>query len=210
MQVSHKDFLYVGNIFGQGVSTYQGVNDVSSFFSIRQKPVHNTITQNNVNFKYVSLDVTGFSLNIHCGYISSALFVTFWKVFVSSKLPTAYRSYVHSSYCPLPNLGFSFFAHFSHLNLILSVRASHFLCSVPFLAVSSRLLFPCWYANVWCSETPLPTSAFLGTSTIEGIQTFSSPTNALVEFIKTSLKLRRLLQHVSVYKETIIREPVSA
>ena len=41
-------------------------------------------------------------------------------------------------------------------------------------------------------------------------QTFSSPTNALVEFIKTRLKLRRLLQHVSVYKETIIREPVSA
>ena len=42
------------------------------------------------------------------------------------------------------------------------------------------------------------------------IQTFSSPTNALVEFIKTRLKLGRLLQHVSVYKETIIREPVSA
>ena len=40
--------------------------------------------------------------------------------------------------------------------------------------------------------------------------TFSSPTNALVEFIKTRLKLGRLLQHVSVYKETIIREPVSA
>ena len=43
-----------------------------------------------------------------------------------------------------------------------------------------------------------------------GNQTFSSPTNALVEFIKTRLKLGRLLQHVSVYKETIIREPVSA
>ena len=28
--------------------------------------------------------------------------------------------------------------------------------------------------------------------------------------IKQELKLRRLLQHVSVYKETIIREPVSA
>ena len=42
------------------------------------------------------------------------------------------------------------------------------------------------------------------------IQTFSSPTNALVEFIKTRLKLGRLLQHVSVYKETIIREQVSA
>ena len=41
-------------------------------------------------------------------------------------------------------------------------------------------------------------------------QTFSSPTNALVEFIKTRLKLGRLLQHVSVYKETIITEPVSA
>ena len=41
-------------------------------------------------------------------------------------------------------------------------------------------------------------------------QTFSSQTNALVEFIKTKLKLGRLLQHVSVYKETIIREPVSA
>ena len=41
-------------------------------------------------------------------------------------------------------------------------------------------------------------------------QTVSSPTNAHVEFIKTKLKLRRLLQHVSVYKETIIREPVSA
>ena len=41
-------------------------------------------------------------------------------------------------------------------------------------------------------------------------QTFSSPTNAYVEFIKTKLKLGRLLQHVSVYKETIIREPVSA
>ena len=40
-------------------------------------------------------------------------------------------------------------------------------------------------------------------------QSFSSPTNALVEFIKTRLKLGRLLQHVSVYKETIIREPVS-
>ena len=42
------------------------------------------------------------------------------------------------------------------------------------------------------------------------LQTFYSPTNALVEFIKTRLKLGRLLQHVSVYKETIIREPVSA
>ena len=42
------------------------------------------------------------------------------------------------------------------------------------------------------------------------VQTFSSPTNAYVEFIKTKLKLGRLLQHVSVYKETIIREPVSA
>ena len=31
-----------------------------------------------------------------------------------------------------------------------------------------------------------------------------------VEFIKTRLKLGRLLQHVSVYKETIIRELVSA
>ena len=41
-------------------------------------------------------------------------------------------------------------------------------------------------------------------------QTFSGPTNALVEFIKKILKLGRLLQHVSVYKETIIREPVSA
>ena len=41
-------------------------------------------------------------------------------------------------------------------------------------------------------------------------QNFSSPTNALVEFIKTRLKLGRLLQHVSVYKETIIREQVSA
>ena len=41
-------------------------------------------------------------------------------------------------------------------------------------------------------------------------QTFSSPTNAHVEFIKTKLKLGRLLQHVSVYKETIIMEPVSA
>ena len=41
-------------------------------------------------------------------------------------------------------------------------------------------------------------------------QIFSSPTNAHVEFIKTKLKLGRLLQHVSVYKETIIREPVSA
>ena len=44
----------------------------------------------------------------------------------------------------------------------------------------------------------------------QGYQTFSSPTNAHVEFIKTKLKLGRLLQHVSVYKETIIREPVSA
>ena len=33
------------------------------------------------------------------------------------------------------------------------------------------------------------------------ISDFSSPTNALVEFIKTRLKLGRLLQHVSVYKE---------
>ena len=41
-------------------------------------------------------------------------------------------------------------------------------------------------------------------------ETFSSPTNAHVQFIKTKLKLGRLLQHVSVYKETIIREPVSA
>ena len=41
-------------------------------------------------------------------------------------------------------------------------------------------------------------------------QIFSGPTNALLEFIKTRLKLGRLLQHVSVYKETIIREPVSA
>ena len=41
-------------------------------------------------------------------------------------------------------------------------------------------------------------------------QTFSSPSNALVKFIKTRLKLGRLLQHVSVYKETTIREPVSA
>ena len=41
-------------------------------------------------------------------------------------------------------------------------------------------------------------------------QSFSSPINALVEFIKTRLELGRLLQHVSVYKETIIREPVSA
>ena len=42
------------------------------------------------------------------------------------------------------------------------------------------------------------------------VLTFSSPTNAHVKFIKTKLKLRRLLQHVSVYKETIIREPVNA
>ena len=46
--------------------------------------------------------------------------------------------------------------------------------------------------------------------TYQRYQNFSSPTNAHVEFIKTKLKLGRLLQHVSVYKETIIREPVSA
>ena len=45
---------------------------------------------------------------------------------------------------------------------------------------------------------------------LEQFSNLFSPTNAHVEFIKTKLKLGRLLQHVSVYKETIIREPVSA
>ena len=38
-------------------------------------------------------------------------------------------------------------------------------------------------------------------------QTFSSPTNALVEFIKTRLKLGRLLQHVLARPSTYPHEP---
>ena len=60
---------------------------------------------------------------------------------------------------------------------------------------------------------PFPGNTFLGKAPsylLNRNQTFYSPTNAHVEFIKTKLKLGRLLQHVSVYKETIIREPVSA
>ena len=55
-----------------------------------------------------------------------------------------------------------------------------------------------------------PSSCFSFSASWITYSTFSSPTNAHVEFIKTKLKLGRLLQHVSVYKETNIREPVSA
>ena len=51
---------------------------------------------------------------------------------------------------------------------------------------------------------------FMVTPCINDINPFLVQLMHLYSLFKTRLKLGRLLQHVSVYKETIIREPVSA
>ena len=76
--------------------------------------------------------------------------------------------------------------------------------------VASPWFYLAGYSSASKMDPAVPSRKSVTLPKLRSLQTFSSPTNALVEFIKTRLKLGRLLQHVSVYKETIIREPVSA